>query len=64
MPESRPSERKRQDAWGDTKAAVRAYAHNPCAATEQAVSAALGKVRELPACAPKPQKRPTSKQGK
>ena len=59
MQGNRRSERKRQAAWGDTKAAVRAYSHNPCAATEQAVSAALGKVRALPVCAPKAQKRPT-----
>ena len=63
MQDAKRRDRKRQDAWGDTKAAVRAYAHNPCAATEQAVSAALGKVRELPACAPKAQKRLTPKPG-
>ena len=54
---------KREHAWGDTKAAVRAYSHNPCAATEQAVSAALGKVRALPPCAPKAQARSKPKQG-
>lgn len=61
MQKPKQRDAKRAHAWGDTKAAVRAYAHNPCAATEQAVSAALGKVRELPACAPKSQARPKPK---
>ena len=64
MAASKRDEQQRRDAWGDTKAAVRAYAQNPCMATEQAVSAAIGKVRALPVCAPRSQARPRQGQNK
>lgn len=50
-----------EKAWGETKAAVRAYTKNPCAATEQAVSEALGHVKELHTSVPEAQKRPKAK---
>ena len=62
MKGSKRREQEHESAWIDTKAAVGAYAKNPCAATEKAVSAALGKVRELSACVPEAQKRPKAKQ--
>ncbi len=61
MKGSKRREREHESAWVDTKAAVGAYARNPCAATEKAVSAALGKVRDLSACVPEAQKRPRAK---
>ncbi len=63
MQGSKRPERERENAWADTKTAVRAYTKNPCAATEQAVSTALGKVRDLPPCLPAVQKQRTDKQG-
>lgn len=54
------SKRRTQDqekVWSKAKAAVHDYAKNPCAATEVAVSDALGKVRELSDCAPEARKR-------
>jgi len=41
---------KRKKAWNTTKQAVRAYARNPCEATEVQVTAALNQTKRL--CVP------------
>lgn len=55
MDDAKRKNRRQEAVWAETKAAVHKYAENPCAATEQAVSSALHKVRDLHDCAPKSQ---------
>ncbi len=61
MQASKRPRRDQEKAWSKAKSAVHEYARNPCAATEVAVSEALGKVRELSDCVPAAQKRPADK---
>lgn len=55
MNDAKRKGRAQKAAWTETKAAVHKYAKNPCEATEQAVSTAFHKVRDLNECAPETQ---------
>lgn len=51
MRQSKAQNAKRKIVWDATKAAVGAYARNPCEATAVEVEAALERVRRLPSAA-------------
>ncbi len=54
MNDAKRKNRQQKAAWLETKTAVHKYAKNPCEATEQEVSTALHKVRDLHERGPEP----------